>query len=237
MGAVFINGILGFLMMVTLCFTMGDIASVLETPTGFPFIQVFYNTTQNYSAASAMVSVVIITLTASVISEIATASRQIWSFARDGGLPFSRFLSYVPPRWNIPLPAVFVSLLATSLISLINLGSEVALNAITSLTNSALLSSYIISIGCILLRRVRGPALPARRWSLGRFGLPINVGAMCYLVLMYVFAFFPLTVGPTPQDMNWGVVMYGGIIIFATLYYVVWGRFNYVPPVALVKRE
>lgn len=95
MGAVVINGILGFIMMVTLCFTMGDIEDVLNSPTGFPFIQVFYNTTESYKASSAMVALVIIALTASVVSEIATASRQLWSFARDGGLPFSRFLSYV----------------------------------------------------------------------------------------------------------------------------------------------
>lgn len=42
-----------------------------------------------------MVAIIIITLVCAVISEIATASRQIWSFARDKGLPFSSFLSKV----------------------------------------------------------------------------------------------------------------------------------------------
>ncbi|KAK2748147.1 hypothetical protein FQN57_001272 [Myotisia sp. PD_48] len=235
--AIAINGVLGFIMMVTLCFTMGDIESVLATKTGFPFIQVFYNATQNYSSASAMVSVVVITLTASAISEIATASRQLWSFARDGGTPFASTLSYVPLNWNIPLPAVFVSLAFTAGLSLINLGSAVALNAIISLTNSALLSSYIISISCVLLRRIRGQTLPARRWTLGKFGMAVNIGALCYLLPMFVFAFFPLTVNPEPVNMNWGIVMYSAIIIFATIYYVIFGRFTYVPPVSLVKRE
>ncbi|WEW60245.1 hypothetical protein PRK78_005730 [Emydomyces testavorans] len=237
MGTVFINGALGFVLILTLCFTLGDVKSILESPTGFPFIQVFYNTTKHYGAASAMVAVVILTLTASAISEIATASRQLWSFARDGGMPFSSALSHVPPRWNIPLNAVLVSLLATALLSLINLGSSVALNAIISLTNSALVSSYLISISCVLLKRIRGQPLPARRWSLGRFGMAINIGALCYLAPMFVFAFFPLSVNPTPANMNWAVVMYGGIITFATVYYIFFGRFNYVPPVALVRRD
>ena len=42
-----------------------------------------------------MTAIIIITLVCAVIAEIATASRQIWSFARDKGLPFSDFLSAV----------------------------------------------------------------------------------------------------------------------------------------------
>ncbi len=42
-----------------------------------------------------MTEVIVVTLLCSVIAEIAAASRQIWSFARDGGLPFSGFLSKV----------------------------------------------------------------------------------------------------------------------------------------------
>jgi hypothetical protein len=95
MSAVGINGVLGFVMLVTLCFTLGDITEVLATPTGYPFIQIFFNTTQSYSATNVLVAILIITLTASTISEVATASRQLWSFARDQGLPFSSSLAYV----------------------------------------------------------------------------------------------------------------------------------------------
>lgn len=42
-----------------------------------------------------MVAMVIITLTCSVISELAASSRQLWSFARDGGLPLSSAISKV----------------------------------------------------------------------------------------------------------------------------------------------
>ena len=95
MMAVAVNGSLGFIMLVTLCFTMGDVNKALESPTGFPFIHVYYNATQNYAGTSIMVTLVIVSLTASVISDIATSSRQIWSFARDGGLPFSNLLCQV----------------------------------------------------------------------------------------------------------------------------------------------
>lgn len=95
MSAVAINGVLGFVMLVTLCFTLGDVGGVLDTPTGFPFIQIFYNTTGSLVATNAMTAVLIVTLTASTITEVATASRQLWSFARDEGIPFSSFFAYV----------------------------------------------------------------------------------------------------------------------------------------------
>jgi choline transport protein len=89
------NAILGFLMAVTLIFTLGDINNILASTTRQPFIQVFYNATQSYAAVNVMTAIVIILLVACCISELATASRQIWSFARDGGLPGSAWLSRV----------------------------------------------------------------------------------------------------------------------------------------------
>jgi len=95
MWSLVINGALAFLMGVTLIFNLGDVDSVLATVTYNPFIQVFYNATQSYGGTTAMVSIVIVLLTACSISEVATASRQIWAFARDRGLPGSGWLSKV----------------------------------------------------------------------------------------------------------------------------------------------
>jgi hypothetical protein len=95
MWSIGLNAVLGFLMAVTLIFTMGDVNSILDTPTGQPFMQVFFNATQSYAATNVMCAIVIIILCSCCISEVATASRQIWSFARDGGLPASAWLSKV----------------------------------------------------------------------------------------------------------------------------------------------
>jgi choline transport protein len=43
MWAAGINGSMGFAMIVTFCFTMGRVEDIIYSPTGFPFIQVFYN--------------------------------------------------------------------------------------------------------------------------------------------------------------------------------------------------
>lgn len=93
--AILINGGFGFVMIITFCFTLGDPAAILETYTGYPFIQSFYNATGSYAGASIMVAIIITTITSSCISTVATVSRQMWSFARDGAMPFSPMIAHV----------------------------------------------------------------------------------------------------------------------------------------------
>jgi choline transport protein len=230
------NAAFGFLMAVTLIFTLGDATEILATPTGQPFIQVFYNGVRSQAGASIMCAIVIICLTSCCISEVATASRQLWSFARDNGLPGSKWLSHVAPGWNIPLRSVLVSFVITSLLACINLGSSVALNAINSLGGVSILSSYWLTIACLTWRRLYGEPLPPRRWSLGRYGLLINIAALCFITPPWFFEFWPLHNHPTVQQMNWSSVMFVGVLTISAIYYLIVGRHVYTGPVMQTKR-
>ncbi|TKX25740.1 amino acid permease-1 [Elsinoe australis] len=236
-GAVIMNFTLVFLVIITVCFTIADISTASATPTGYPFIQLFFNSTQSYAATNAMTAIILLMLSACAVTEIAAASRQLWSFARDAGVPGHSWLSKVTPGWNIPIPAVVVSLTISALCSLINLGSTVALNAITSLGAVAVLISYFLTISCVVYRRIAGPELPPRRWSLGRWGLAVNCAALVLLAPLIFFFTWPVVTPVTAETMNWSSVMLCGTLIVAMVYYVFKGRFEYVGPVKLVKRE
>lgn len=236
MGSVIVNVTLVFIVIVTVCFTIGDVESVGATPTGYPFIQIFFNATQSYAGTNVMTAIIIVMLSACAVSEVAAASRQIWSFARDAGLPGHSWLSKVSHGWNIPLPAVIVSLTVSALLSLINIGSSVALNAITSLGAISVLISYYLTIGCCIHRRFAGPELPARRWSLGKFGLAINIAALVFLTPLIFFLTWPLFKDVDASTMNWSSVMLVGVLIIAMIYYIFKGRKEYVGPVMYVKR-
>lgn len=95
-----------------------------------------------------------------------------------------------------------VSFAVTSLLSLTNIGSTTALLAIVTLTIGSVMSSYVITIGCLLLKRIRGEPLPPHRWTLDRFGIVINIAALAFLLPVFVFAFFPLTSSMNPGSMN-----------------------------------
>ena len=95
MWAAGVNGSMGWLMLITFCITLGDVFEVLESPTGYPFIQVFFNVTKSRMATSVMTAILIVNITSACISTVATVSRQTWSFARDRGLPCSDFIAHV----------------------------------------------------------------------------------------------------------------------------------------------
>ncbi|KAI4239889.1 MAG: hypothetical protein L6R40_005441 [Gallowayella cf. fulva] len=92
------NGTLGFVMLVTFCFCIGDLEQVLETPTGYPFIQVFYNATNSTGGATTMVCIMVILTQFCAVTNMTTASRQLFSFARDRGTPFHAFFRKVGLR-------------------------------------------------------------------------------------------------------------------------------------------
>ncbi|EXJ77510.1 hypothetical protein A1O3_09737 [Capronia epimyces CBS 606.96] len=232
-----VNGALGFVMLVTFCYTLGDLDSVLGTPTGYPFIQVFYNATGSKGGATAMSCILVISAIANGMTNMATASRQLFAFARDKGLPFHTWFAKVGTRFEIPLNAVYFTVAFSVLFSLVNIGSTVAFNQILSLGLAALLSSYLISIVCVALRRIRNQPLLDRAFNLGRLGLPVNLASIAFLLLALVMSFFPGAANPTTETMNWSCLAYGGTLLIGAFYYVFWARHHYVGPVEYVRKS
>lgn len=100
-----INALMGFVMLVTLCFCLGadwpDAVLGLgdkPTQTGIPIVEVLYRSTGSIAGTSILVAVLIMLSLIGTITVIATSSRQVWAFARDGGLPFSGWIRQVSFR-------------------------------------------------------------------------------------------------------------------------------------------
>lgn len=154
------NGIVGFTIMLTVLFCLGDAETVLGTDTGFPFIQVFYDSVKSRGGAVAMGVVVLIPTWACAIGIITTASRMTWAFSRDKGTPFSRYLSRVAPYNRIPVIAVFTVCSLACLLALIYIGSATAFNDVISLTITGFYGSYFLPAALLLYHRVKGHVAP-----------------------------------------------------------------------------
>jgi hypothetical protein len=119
---------------------------------------------------------------------------------------------------------------------LINIGNKTAFNAIAGLSLNALMMTYMISIGCVLYRRLMHPELlPFARWSLGRYGSVINAGGLIYSTHVFFWAFWPIATPVTLDTVNWAALIFSVIIIVSGANYLFFGRKNYIGPVALVK--
>ncbi|KAJ5729285.1 uncharacterized protein N7483_003793 [Penicillium malachiteum] len=155
-----LNSLLGFSMMLTILFCISDVESVLNSATGFPFIQVFYDSTHSYAGASVMTAVIMVLTMACSIGITATASRMTWSFARDQGLPFSRFLKGVNKNSQVPIVSVSVVCGFACALSIIYIGSTTAFNDVISLTVTGFYSTYILPSAFLLYHRLKGNVLP-----------------------------------------------------------------------------
>ena len=102
MGTALLNGSMGYIMLISYLICMGNVEEVRKTPTGFPFIQVFFNSTQSHVGASLMTVILIIMTMCGTVSNVATASREMFAFARDNGMPFSKFPAYVSKPCSSP---------------------------------------------------------------------------------------------------------------------------------------
>ena len=93
----------------------------------------------------------------------------------------------------------------------------------------------MISIGCVLLKRIKGEPLPHARWSLGRFGIAINAFALFYSAFIIVFCCFPSGLPVDLSSANWSPLIWVAVIIISVVFYVVHGKRHYTAPVEFVE--
>jgi choline transport protein len=224
-----LNGALGLVAVLTFGFCISDVTMFLNPTTEYPLIHLFYTATRSKAAATAMSVILILLLLGACISALATASRQAFSLARDNGLPFSYIWKDVTRIGvEIPLNTVVLSLGVTILLAAINVGSKAAFSTILSLCISSIFTGYVISVGCVLFRRLQGWRLPQHQWNLGVFAVPITFLALMYSIFVLATSFFPRARSNlAPDTMNWAIVIWGAVLVFATGFYAITGKYFY----------
>lgn len=236
--SVIINGTAGFAYIITILYAITDVDTVFATPTGFPIIAVFVEATNNQKAATAMMTAVILVFSMNLFGCMASVSRLIWAFARDHGLPFSGFFSHITPWNKCPTNAVLSIFVAVSLLSLINIGSTTAFNALISLTTLGFYFSYAIPTTMFAIRRfsVTNP-INFGPWTMGRFGLVINILTLAFCLFLIIFLPFPPVLPVTGENMNYASPVFGGVMILAVLNYFLRARKRFKGPIKEIMSE
>ena len=251
--SIFLNGTLGLGMALALLFCIGDTDAALNTPTRFPFMEIFYQAVQNLTGAALMTSIVISLSLCATVGQAASASRQLWAFSRDRAVPGWRFLQRVNATSAIPVFAITVTTIIAYLLALIILGSSTAFNDIVSLAVVGLFGSYFIVAVLLFWRRVRGDIRPYTTDSVltnvpgaqlmwgpwrvsGVLGTITNGVAIVYLMVIFFFCLWPPSNHPTAATMNYSSLMLGATMIFSVVYYFTWARHVYSGPVIQIDR-
>ena len=116
-----------------------------------------------------------------------SASRMVYAFARDGGLPFSKVWGRVNAKRKTPANAIW----GLAVFALF-LGVSVSVySAVVSIAVIALYLSYGLPIAARLLARWRGRPGEFGPWNLGRFSTPIALVSVAWIVFITVLFMLP----------------------------------------------
>ncbi|KAF2018121.1 amino acid transporter [Aaosphaeria arxii CBS 175.79] len=227
-----VNVVVGVLMLVAMLFNIGPLHRVLNADA--PYLILFNNTGSTAMALFLTVYLFVLIVSGNVTG-LAATSRVLWAFSRDRGLPFSQWISRLEHSHQVPNRPIYLTATLSGVLCFINMGSTFAFQIIISLTMLGFLSTNMLAVGCLLLKRSKGEPLPPARWSLGRYGFAINAFAFLYSGFAIIFACLPATLPVSPRTANWAPLVWVFIMAFATILYVVHGKSSYKPPVELVE--
>eukprot|EP01038_Epipyxis_sp_PR26KG_P005708 gene5708-7878_t len=166
--------------------------------------------------------IVFVGIECSNCANLTSASRMIYSFARDDALPFSSYWYHMDKEYGCPLRSIWLCTLIAFLLGMPGLVNQSVLSALFSLTATGLYASYMIPI---LLRVTvsRNSFVPAE-FNLGIFSIPVGIFSTLWCMLMVIVLCLP-TNGPVSlSNMNYSPIVLGGILIFAWTWWAVSAR-------------
>jgi urea carboxylase system permease len=156
---------------------------------------------------------VVVAITVATISIQTSATRMLFSMARDGVVPFARVLARVSPRTGMPTGTALVTGILAAVIVAINFVSPDAFLAIGTTCIVMVYIAYVMVTVPLLWQRLRGAwrgGAPAGTdaqgkplFSLGRWGLPVNVLAVVYGVGMALNLAWPRIEVYAPASHKW----------------------------------
>jgi amino acid transporter len=153
----------------------------------------------------------------------------MFAMARDNALPAGATLAKIDPKRKTPVvPAVLIGV-ASVLILVVNIGTPKIFTAVTSVAIIMIYIAYLLVTGPMLMKRLRGEWPDAGGgtgyFSLGRFGLPVNIVAVLWGGVMALNLAWP-----REEVYGEGALAYiafifiGSVIVIGLAWYLIRGR-------------
>ncbi len=221
--SVAVAGVVGYLLLIALTLAIQSIPQVLAAKDSsgnvIPAAIAIFQTALGARFGSAMAGLASMAMWFCGLSCITSASRAVYSLARDSGTPFAKTLRGVSPRFGTPGPAIWF-IVAASLAAMLWAG---AIPVVTSLSTVALYVAYITPVTLGLRARLNGSNWPSNAvWSLGRYGASLNVIAVIYTTAICIILVMP------PNQLAGQTFL--GLLVILVLFYYFEARHKYKGP-------
>lgn len=205
--SVAVSAVAGYavLLVLTWCIPNGDVATTAAHP--YPVLHIV---TSNLAPlfANAIAIIIGVAMWLCGLASVTSMGRMWYAFARDDGMPGSKYLKRVGAN-GTPVYAIVV----TSALAVLVCLYAAAFYVVTSISTIALYLAYVIPIFLNFRNRLDRRLTP---WSLGRFGPAINAIAIAWCAFIAVVFMLP------PNELVlWTMV---GVSAALAAYWLAWSR-------------
>jgi amino acid transporter len=217
--SVAVAGVAGYLLLIALTLAIRSIPEALGARdsggNAVPAAIAVLQTALGAKLGNAMAALASMAMWFCGLSCVTSASRAVYSLARDNGTPFARLFRGVDAKRGTPGPAIW-AIVAASIAAMAWTG---AVPVVTSLSTVALYLAYVIPV--VLAYRDRSWASMAV-WRLGRWGRPVNLMAIVYSVFISAVLMMP------PNELAGKTL--AGVLGILTIVYCLEVRRKYTGP-------
>jgi amino acid transporter len=211
-----VSGVAGYFLLLALTLAIRNIHGVLTAADAqgnqIPAVIAILAQALGAKAGNAMAALASMAMWFCGLACITSASRALYSLARDHGTPFSEQMRWVSPRHGTPAPAIWL-IVAGSMAAML---WTKAVPVVTSLSTVALYLAYTIPVALAWRARHAGSLWPGQAvWTLGRFGGPLNVVALLFAAFICVVLVMPPNelAGKTLAGLLLGLgALYAGVV-------------------------
>ena len=208
-GSVVVSGVVGTLFLVLTALGIEDLEAVMGSTYPLPAI---IEGSLGATVATAFFVLVGISIFACGLVIMASGSRMIYAMARDRVFVANRLFKQVSPRTSAPVPAVL-------LMMVLGIAAELFSDSLRQLVLAAAVLPaviYLVTVCAYVLRR-QTMSVRFGTFSLGRWGTPVAVAAICWLLAIIAI----LTV---PSDFHRAALISLALCLAGPVLYFVWIR-------------
>ncbi|XP_020571935.1 amino-acid permease BAT1 homolog [Phalaenopsis equestris] len=162
------------------------------------------------------------------MSSVTSNSRMAYAFSRDGAMPFSSFWHKVNQQ-DVPINAVWLSVVVSFCMALTSLGSLVAFQAMVSIATIGLYIAYALPI-FFRITLARKSFIPGP-FNLGRYGLLVGWVAVLWVTVITVLFSLPVAYPVTKDTLNYTPVAVGGLLLLTVSSWVLSARHWFRGPI------
>jgi amino acid transporter len=218
--SIVVSLIAGWVLLIGLTFAIQDYEAERTSAIGVPPAQIFIDAAGRSLGMMLLVIVVVAQLFCGMAS-VAANSRMIFAFSRDGALPGSRVWRKVGTKSRLPNNAVWLAAVSAFVLGLPYLWNSTAYAAVTSIAVIGLYIAYVIPS---YLRLRAGETFQPGPWNLGRWGRPVAMVAVGWVVVIVILFMLPTSSPVTAATFNYTPLAVLAVLGFAGIWWLVSAR-------------